>query len=415
MLTDRHYPLTPQYNETRHGLYIMVDGKESFTPEELTAMVMGHANEFTLAYGEEKGSVLGSIKDCVLTVPSFATQAERQALLDTAQVADFNVLGLIDENTASALNFGMDKQYEEAQVIIFYNLGASSLQVSVIKFHTYEIPEGKYSKKTKTVGSIEVLGKAWDETLGGQSFDHLLVEYMADHFNREWRHARGHEKDIRDVPRAMTKIRLQANKVKHVLSANNEIPIHIDSLYDDMALSMHMTRSQFEALCADLAERATIPVEAAVKAANMTMADVTGIELIGGGMRVPSVQAKLSDAVGDMELGLHINSDESMALGASFFGANISTAFRVRHVGLTDINPFPVGVSLENLPEDGKKGLFGGKKDKKDDGEAWSKQATVFKAGGKVGVKKTIAFTHDKDVHVALDYTDKEGLPEGSQ
>jgi hypoxia up-regulated 1 len=393
-------------------MYIMVDGKESYTPEELAAMVMNHAAEFTLAYGEEKGSVLGAIKDCVLTVPSFATQAERQAYLDTAEVADFNVLGLIDENTASALNFGMDKQYEEAQIIIFYNLGASALQVSVIKFHTYEMPEGKYSKKTKTVGSIEVLGKAWDETLGGQSFDHRLVEYMADHFNREWRHARGHDKDIRDVPRAMTKIRIQANKVKHVLSANQAIPIHMDSLYDDMALSMHIDRPQFEELCADLVVRATLPVEAAVKAANLTMADITGIELIGGGMRVPSVQVELAKAVGDLDLGLHINSDESMALGASFFGANVSTAFRVRHVGLTDINPFPVAVSLENLPE-GKKGLFGGKKD--EDEEAWSKEATVFKAWGKLGVKKTIAFTHDKDVHVALDYTDKEGLPEGSQ
>jgi hypoxia up-regulated 1 len=396
--------LLPLYNETRKGLYLLVDGKETHTPEELTAMVLNHAEEITRAYGAEKGHVFGSIQDCVLTVPSFATQAERQAYLDAAELADFKVLSLIDENTAAALHFGMDKMNEEAQIIIFYNLGASSLQVSVVKFHTYEVSESKYSKKTKSVGSIEVLGKAWDSTLGGHAFDNRLVEYMADHFNREWQHARGHKKDVRENARAMTKIRLQANKVKHVLSANNEIPIHMDSLHDDLALSMHITRSQFEELCDDLMERAVAPVHKAVKAANLTMEDITTIELIGGAMRVPKVQTDLSKALGGKELGKHINSDESMALGASFFGANLSTAFRVRQVGLTDINPFPIQVSLEDLAEEGKK----------DDDEAWNKQATVFKENGKVGVKKTIAFTHDKDIHCALDYADPETLPEGA-
>ena len=381
---------------------------QSFTPEELVAMVLDHAKEITYAYGTEKGNSYGSIKDCVLTIPSFATQAERQSIIDAANLADYNVLSLLDENTAAALHFGMDKMYEEPQLIIFYNLGASSLQVSLVKFHTYEIPESKHSKKVKTVGSIEVLGKAWDSTLGGQEFDHRLVNYLADHFNREWRHARNHDKDIRDVPRAMTKLRLQANKIKHVLSANNEIPVHMDSLYDDMSLSLHMTRAQLEELCSDLMERAVSPITKVLDVAGVTMENVTGIELIGGGMRVPKVQSELSKTLGEsMELGMHINSDESMALGASFFGANISTAFRVRHVGLTDINPFTIGISLENLDDADKKA--------DDDDEAWTKKATMFKSFGKVGVKKTIAFTHDKDVHCALDYEESDILPEGTE
>lgn len=369
-------------------------------------MVLGYAEEITHAYGKEKGHVLGTISDCVLTVPSFATQTERLALLDAAKLGGFNVLSLIDENTASALNFGMDKAFEEPQIYLFYNMGASSLQVSVIKFHSYELPESKYSKKMKRFGSIEVLGKGWDATLGGVAFDHRLVEYMADHFNREWRHARGHDKDIRTIPRAMTKIRLQANKVKQVLSANTEIPVHMDSLHDDIALSMHISRTHFEELCEDLMERAVAPVHAALASANLTLNDVTAIELIGGGMRVPKVQAGLSRILGDKELGMHINSDESMALGAAFFGANLSTAFRVRQVGLVDINPFPVEVSLENLVE---------KKSDSADAEPWSKKATIFKANSKIGIKKTIAFTHDEDVHCALNYADPETLPLGSQ
>jgi hypoxia up-regulated 1 len=398
--------MTPLYNETRKGLYLLVNGKQEFTPEELTAMVLHYAEEITHHYGKEKGHVLGAISDCVLTIPSFATQAEREALLDAAKLAGFNVLSLIDENTASALNFGMDKTFEEPQIYLFYNLGASSLQVSVVKFHSYEVPESKYSKKMKRFGSIEVLGKGWDVTLGGLAFDNRLVEYMADHFNREWRHAQGHEKDVRSIPRAMTKIRLQANKVKQVLSANSEIPVHMDSLHDDMALTMHISRSQFEELCDDLMERAVAPVHAALASANLTLEDVTAIELIGGGMRVPKVQAGLSSVLGDKELGMHINSDESMALGAAFFGANLSTAFRVRQVGLVDINPFAIEVSLENLDAT---------KSESTDAEPWSKKATIFKANSKIGMKKTIAFTHDKDVHCALNYADPETLPSGSQ
>lgn len=374
-------------------------------------MMLHYAEEITHHYGKEKGNTYGDIQDCVLTVPSFATQAERQALLDAAALGEFKVLSLIDENTASALNFGMDKAFEEPQIYLFYNLGASSLQASIIKFHSYQVPESKYSKKTKTVGSIEVLGKGWDATLGGLAFDSRIVEYMADHFNREWRHARGHEKDIRDVPRAMTKIRLQANKIKHVLSANMEIPVHMDSLHDDMSLSLQFTREHLEELCGDLMDRAVAPVHQALKAANLTLENVTAIELIGGGMRVPKVQSGLGQVLGEKELGMHINSDESMALGAAFFGANLSTAFRVRQVGLVDINPFPISVSLEDLDADA---AAKSKNDGDDEEEGlWSKQATIFKANGKIGVKKTIAFTHDTDVHCSLDYAEPESLPEG--
>jgi len=409
VLSERHYPLLPAYNETRKGLYLSIDGgKQVHTPEELTAMVLHYAEEFTHQYGKEKGHTYGDITDCVLTVPSFSTQSERQALLDAAELGGFKVLGLIDENTASAVNFGMDKTFEEPQIYLFYNLGGSSLQVSVIKFHHYEVPESKYSKKMKKVGSIQVLGKGWDATLGGLAYDNRLVEYMADHFNREWRHARGHQKDIRDVARAMTKIRLQANKVKHVLSANQEIPIHMDSLYDDMNLSMLISRTLFEELCDDLTKRATDPIINALASANITLDEVNAIEMIGGGMRVPKVQSSLTSVLGDRELGMHINSDESMALGAAFYGANISSAFRVRQVGLVDISPFPIGISLDNLETGDKEKLLEGE-------ESWGKKATIFKANSKVGVKKTIAFTHDEDVHCALDYADPDMLPMGAK
>jgi len=372
---------------------------EDFTPEELVAMVLSHARDMTIAYGKENSGTTLAPKDLVLTVPAFATQHERKALLDAAALADLNVLALIDETTAAALHYGMDKIMEEPKILIFYNLGASGLQVSVVRFLSYQHKDTKYGK-AKTVGGLEVLGKAWDTTFGGLALDHRIVEHLADEFNASWKKG-----DVRKFPRAMAKLRVQANKVKHVLSANTEMPIYMEALHDDTALSTKLTREKLEELCADLLERATRPIELALQRANVTLDQVDEIELIGGGMRVPKVQEYLNKYLGDnMQLGMHINSDESMALGASFHGANISTAFKVRHVGMADINPFAIKLSLTDLE---------GESNSADD-EPWSKEATIFKSGGKVGVKKTIAFTHESNVHCGLDYDDSEILPQGS-
>lgn len=387
----------------------MVD--QDFTPEEMVAMVLNHAKDMTKAYVEELGKDAVAPKDAVLTVPAFSTIHERRALLDAAQLADLNILGLLEENTAAALHYAMDKQFPEPEIFVFYNMGGSSVQVSVVRFHNYNITSG-VSSKPKTVGALEVLSKAWDSTLGGQSFDNRIVEYLADEFNTKWDAQRKDKKkkDVRTIPRAMTKIRLQANKIKHVLSANNEIPVYMDNLYDDCALQTHVTRQKLEELSADLIERATKPVYEALAYANLTLSDVDGIEMIGGGMRIPRIQTDLKKALNDIDLGMHINSDEAMALGAAFYGANISTAFRVRHVGLLDVNPFPIAITLKDLDEKKAK-----KKKKGDDEDGpWGKHATILKPFGKLGVKKTIAFTHDQDIHCALDYEEADTLPEGT-
>merc|ERR1712038_213716 len=399
---ERYFPIVPVYNETRSGVCLTVDGNP-FTPEELVAMVLSHAKDITKAYGVE-----GTITDCVLTVPSFFTQHERSALLDAAQLADLNVLALIDENTAAGLHYGIDRIEEEPQNILFYNMGASALQVSVMQFHSYEKKE-KYQKARK-VGSFQVLGKAWDASLGGLAFDARIVDFMAEEFNEQWDAKRndGEKKDVRKYARPMAKLRIQANKVKHVLSANNDFPIFIDALYDDTNYQSHLSRAKFEEICHDLLERSIVPIQNALKAANMTLDDIQGVELIGGGMRVPKVQEEIQSALGGkLDLGMHINSDESMALGAAFHGANVSTAFKVRHVGMTDINPFPIAVSLEDLDKEAAAAAAG------DEDEVWSKEATIFKSNGKVGVKKTIAFTHDQEISCSLDYIE-DSIPEGT-
>ena len=362
-------------------------------------MVLTHAVEISVAHAASQGSNMAAPKDLALTVKSFSTQTERQALLDAADIAGLNVLQLVDENTAAALQYAMDKKFDDGeQLILFYNLGASALQVSLVRFYSYDAPQ-KFGKP-KPSPALEVLAKTYDATLGGEALDSVLVEYLADQFNHIWKKG-----DVRTVPRAMTKLRIQANKIKHVLSANMEIPVHMDSLHDDISLSTHVTREQLETLAAPVLARATQPLLDCLAAANKTVSDLTAVELIGGGMRVPRVQSDISKALGVDQnetlkdlVGLHMNADESMALGASFVAANLSTAFRVRHIGVTDIYPWEVAVALS------------------DDGdEAWSKEATIFKEGSKMGIKKTIAFTHDKDVHCELDYADAESLPAGTE
>jgi hypoxia up-regulated 1 len=403
VLAERHYPIGATYNESRSGVTMNVDGQE-FTPEELVAMVLTHAVDISVAYAAEQGGPMNvAPKDIVLTVPSFATQKERLALLDAATLADINVLTLIDETTAAALHYAMDKTFVDGeQLLLFYNMGASSLQVSLIRFFSYEQPQ-KYGKP-KASPALEVLSKAWDITLGGTAFDHLLVEYLADQFNEAWaKTGRKKDQDVRRFPRAMTKIRIQANKIKHVLSANNDIPVHMESVHDDVPLSTHVSRSQLEEMSSELLKRAVEPAKRALEMANKTIADLTGMELIGGGMRIPRVQTELSKAFGELEIGLHINADESMALGAAFAGANISTAFRVRHVGMTDLNPFQMQVSLSDIASLAK-----------GEDEPWTKNTVLFKSFSKLGVKKTIAFTHDRDVHCSLDYDPTENLPQGT-
>ena len=412
-----------------------------FTPEELVAMVLQHAVDISVAYSKEAGNVIPPPADIVLTVPSFYTHLERKALMDAAHLANLNVLGLIDETTAAALHYATDKNFEEEQVFLFYNMGSSSLQVSIVKFYQYEHKSG--FGKPKPVPALQVLSKAWDTTLGGLSWDNVLVEYFADEFNKLWRSKTGNDKnDIRTVQRPMTKIRLAANKAKHVLSANLEYPVQLDALHDDISLKIKVTRQEMESLTESLLERAIQPVHQALNEANLTTFNLTGVELLGGGMRIPSIQTALSNVLKPIQLGLHMNADESMALGAAFAGANVSTAFRVRHVGLTDLTPLAQQITLTNLGEpmmnvvvveeeedkddkdkksdvavtttgwerkfqpyeESPKTKEGEEKEEETADEVWTKTATLFKGNSKIGVKKTIAFTHDQDVHCALDY-----------
>ena len=430
LLRKSYLPTTVRFNATRGALALGAPAATTqeyggtwteWTPEELVAMILSYAKDITRAYG---GNV---VRDCVITVPTFATQLEREALLVAAELADMRVLSLIEANTAAALQFGLDRKYEETKVILFYNAGSESVQASLVEYSTF--PD-KGGGKNKTVGQFEVKGKGWKKGAGGFAIDLALTELLADGFNKKW-NAKKQKGDVRTIPRAMAKIRAAAKKTKEVLSANEKIPVGIPSLHDDIDFSMTLTRPELEKAAAEVLDVATQPIIDALDAANMTVDDIDGVEIIGGGVRVPRVQAVLKEFLAERrtnksdvpELSVHLNGDEAVALGAAFHGANVSTSFRVRKVGMMDYTPFPVGVKMANdahaaslKDEGGLLGFFkGGTKEHEVDAD-WHKRATLFKQGARLGAKpRTIAFHHEADIVCELAYDDDAELPEGTQ
>ena len=430
LTTKSYLPMTVRFNETRGAIAIGAPaattaeyggGWSEWTPEELVAMILSYAKEITRDYG---GNV---VRDCVITVPSFATQLEREAMLVAAELADMRVLSLIEANTAAALQFGLDRKYEEKKTILFYNVGAENIQASLVEYSTFL--EKQPGNKNKTVGQLEVVGKGWLQGAGGFAVDLALTELIADGFNAKW-NAKKHKGDVRTLARPMAKIRASAKKTKEVLSANEKIPVSIPSLHDDIDFSMTLTRKDLEDAAADVLAASTKPIVDALDAANLTVDDIDGVEIIGGGVRVPKIQQTLRDFFAErktnksdvVELSVHLNGDEAVALGAAFHGANVSTSFRVRKVGMMDYTPFPVGVKMANDPEapsldkeGGLMGFFkGGTKDHPVDPD-WRKGATLFKKGARLGAKpRTIAFHHEADIVCELAYDDDAELPDGT-
>ncbi|GMF20722.1 unnamed protein product [Phytophthora fragariaefolia] len=399
LLHEQHLPYTLLPNATRGGTVSLQHAPgRVFHAEELVAMVFAHARQITDTFAE------AHVKDWVLTVPAYFSQAQRQALLDAAEISGVRVLSLINENAAAALQLAVHASYDpddKPKRILFYNMGSTSLQVSVAEFSSQVVPDG--FKKNKTVSTFQTLSNAWDESLGGAQFDLRLAEHLAQEFSDKI------GKDIRKVPRPMAKIRAQAKKTKTVLSANEEIPVVMQSLYDDIDFFTSMTRSKLEELSADLFGRTLKPVEVALEKAGLTAADIDEIEIIGGGVRMPKIQQQLTEFFDGKDLGVHLNGDEAMALGAAFRAANLSNSFRVRQVGMTDIASYPIGVRLVDLsatePKDNN--------DDEVEAKQWMKRASLFSESHRLGLRKSVSFSHLNDISCTFRYDKPSMLPAG--
>lgn len=319
----KHYPFTVQ-NDGKGRPQIAVEYKgetKTFYPEEISAMVLQKMKAIAEAY-------LGTtVTDAVVTVPAYFNDAQRQATKDAGVIAGLNIQRIINEPTAAALAYGLDKVgtgQKEKRVLIF-DLGGGTFDVSVL---------------TIDDGVFEVKATAGDTHLGGEDFDAIMTDWVVDEFKKK------HKINISDNQRALRRIRTSVEKAKRTLSTSTQASIDIEALAEGIDFSIAVTRAKFEQLCDHLFKKCLKPVEKVMVDSKYSKEDISDIVLVGGSSRIPRVQQLLREFFGGKELCQSINPDEAVAYGAAVQGAVLGGAQggKISDLLLIDVAPLSLGL-----------------------------------------------------------------------
>lgn len=402
-LAENRYPYIFENDAAGHGAILRYSKNETYRPEEMVAFVLSYAKQ--IAEGHAKSSV----KDCVITIPPHFGHLERHAMMNAATIAGLNVLSLIHEPTAFAFKFGFDKESDftaEPTNVVFYDLGATSYKVSVASFST------TVGKKNKTQGAMQVKGVAWDRSLGGQNFDAIVLDMLAEEFNKV---ALKGKDDVRKYPKAVGKLRKSAESTKDILSANKNYQVGVEALHDDRDLRMLISREAFEqeAERRGLWARLVPPLEAALAQANLTKEEIHRVEVVGGATRILRVKQTALEFFGRKQLDGSLNGDEAAALGATLFAAKLSTSFRLREFAINDVYPHAASIRItgqsgEAVTSESEDGEDGGKASGK------GKPKLLFKMNSKMPHKKLISMTRTDDLLATLTLGEPDDAASGS-
>ena len=312
------YGVVNEGGKAKVSVEYMGDTKK-FTPEEISAMILGELKDVASAYiGED-------IKDAVITVPAYFNDAQRQATKDAGAIAGLNVLRIINEPTAAAIAYGLDKSQSGERNVLIFDLGGGTFDVSLLSIED---------------GIFEVKATAGDTHLGGSDFDNIITQHLMTEFKRK------SKIDITDNKRAVRRLRTAAERAKRTLSASSQAMIELESLAEGVDFNTVLSRAKFESMCMSLFKKCMTPVETVLKDAKMSKADVHDIVLVGGSTRVPKIQEMLSSYFGGKELNKSINPDEAVAYGAAVQAAILSgnTDDKTSDLLLLDVTPLSLGV-----------------------------------------------------------------------
>ncbi len=316
----KHWPFKVISKEGKPNIQVEYKGETKvFTPEEISSMVLIKMRETAEAY------LGGSIKDAVVTVPAYFNDSQRQATKDAGLIAGLNVLRIINEPTAAAIAYGLDKKSEGEKNVLIFDLGGGTFDVSLL---------------TIEEGIFEVKATAGDTHLGGEDFDNRLVNHFVQEFKRK------NKKDLTTNARALRRLRTACERAKRTLSSSAQTSIEIDSLFEGIDFYTSITRARFEELCGDLFSHTIEPVEKVLRDSKIDKASVHEIVLVGGSTRIPRVQKLLRDFFNGREPNKSINPDEAVAYGAAVQAAILSgdTSEKTQDLLLLDVAPLSMGI-----------------------------------------------------------------------
>jgi len=293
--------------------------QKTFFAEEVSSMVLVKMRETAEAY-------LGKdVPNAVVTVPAYFNDSQRQATKDAGAIAGMNVLRIINEPTAAAIAYGLDKKVGAERNVLIFDLGGGTFDVSVLSIED---------------GIFEVKSTAGDTHLGGEDFDNRMVNHFIQEFKRK------NKKDISGSKRAVRRLRTACERAKRTLSSSTQAAIEIDSLFEGVDFYTSITRARFEELCSDLFRGTMDPVEKALRDARLDKNAIHEIVLVGGSTRIPKVQKLLQDYFNGKDLNKSINPDEAVAYGAAVQAAILSgdQSEEVQDLLLLDVAPLSMGI-----------------------------------------------------------------------